>query len=321
MSYPFKSSIAPYLSEYIDFMISVGYKQSTYLRHCKQLDSFCMAESYDEKELSQELVLRWLVRGENESLNSFYLRVSFIRKLAKYLNASGRNAYVVPQNFSNSGLVSHRPYLFTDKELSAFFHELDLVTSDDPFIPLLLSTAFRLDYTCGLRPNELRNLYRENVDVISGTIKIVNTKYHRERYVVMSDDMKNLMISYISIRDVAYPENKYLFPDKQGNTYSSSWYQEWYKNIFSLTKPECPKEELPYVRVYDLRHRFASAVLHKWLDNGENIQNKLPYLQSYMGHKNIAATAYYVHLLPENLLKASGVEWEKFKTIMPEVPE
>lgn len=321
MSYTFTSSIAPYLNEYIDFMVSVGYKQVSYLRHCKQLDTFFLSNNSNENELTQELVLNWLTRGENEPLKRFNARIGFIRKLAKYLNAAGYKAYVVPQNFSNPGSAPRRPYLLTDKELGEFFHEVDMVTSDDPFIPLLLSTAFRLIYTCGLRPNELRNLYWENVDIISGTIKIVNTKYHRERFIAMSDDMKKLLVSYITIRDVAYPESKYLFPDKQGNMYPSSWYQDWYKKFFALIKPDCPKEELPYVRVYDLRHRFASAVLHKWLDKGENIQNKLPYLQSYMGHKNIASTAYYVHLLPENLLKASGVEWETFKKMMPEVPE
>lgn len=174
-------------------MVSVGYKQVSYLRHCKQLDTFFLSNNSNENELTQELVLNWLTRGENEPLKRFNARIGFIRKLAKYLNAAGYKAYVVPQNFSNPESAPRRPYLLTDKELGEFFHEVDMVTSDDPFIPLLLSTAFRLTYTCRLRPNELRNLYRENVDIISGTIKIVNTKYHRERFIAMSDDMKKLL--------------------------------------------------------------------------------------------------------------------------------
>lgn len=74
MSYTFTSSIAPYLNEYIDFMVSVGYKQVSYLRHCKQLDTFFLSNNSNENELTQELVLNWLTRGENEPLKRFNAR-------------------------------------------------------------------------------------------------------------------------------------------------------------------------------------------------------------------------------------------------------
>jgi len=65
---------------------------------------------------------------------------------------------------------------------------------------------------------------------------------------------------------------------------------------------------LPPVRVYDLRHVFATSALTKWIEAGANIKAKLSYLQAYMGHDSINETLYYVHLLPETLL--SGGNWE-----------
>ena len=44
-----------------------------------------------------------------------------------------------------------------------------------------------------------------------------------------------------------------------------------------------------------LRHRFASAALSRWLDSGENLFNRLPYLRAYMGHKELSATVYDIH--------------------------
>jgi len=38
-----------------------------------------------------------------------------------------------------------------------------------------------------------------------------------------------------------------------------------------------------------------------------------------MGHTHLNETLYYVHLLPENLLKSPGIDWEAFDGIMPEV--
>lgn len=73
------------------------------------------------------------------------------------------------------------------------------------------------------------------------------------------------------------------------------------------------------VRVYDLRHRFASACLNRWLDSEENLMAMLPFLREYMGHKNLSETAYYVHILPENIQKSSAIDWDKFNAMFLEV--
>ena len=93
--------------------------------------------------------------------------------------------------------------------------------------------------------------------------------------------------------------------------------QTKFKSFFAKANPEIPKEFLPAVRVYDLRHRFATTVLNRWLDDKKNINSRLPYLRAYMGHKNIEATAYYIHLLPENLMKSAGIDWESMGQIFP----
>ena len=74
---------------------------------------------------------------------------------------------------------------------------------------------------------------------------------------------------------------------------------------------------MPAVRVYDLRHRFATTVLNKWLDEKRNLSSRLPYLQTYMGHKDLAATAYYIHLLPEQLVKNAEIGWDSMNVLLP----
>lgn len=66
-----------------------------------------------------------------------------------------------------------------------------------------------------------------------------------------------------------------------------------------------------------IRHRFATTVLNKWLDEKRNLSSRLPYLQTYMGHKDLAATAYYIHLLPEQLVKNSGIDWDSMNDLLP----
>lgn len=133
----------------------------------------------------------------------------------------------------------------------------------------------------------------------------------------MSSDMLSLARSYVIFRDAAYPDSEYLFPSPNGAPYSARWIQTKFRRFFARSNPDIPKEFLPAVRVYDLRHRFATAVLNRWLDEKRDINSRLPYLRVYMGHKELEATAYYIHLLPENLSKSAGIDWERMGQIFP----
>ena len=36
-----------------------------------------------------------------------------------------------------------------------------------------------------------------------------------------------------------------------------------------------------------------------------------------MGHNTITETAYYIHILPENLVKSSAIDWNKLNAVVP----
>lgn len=124
---------------------------------------------------------------------------------------------------------------------------------------------------------------------------------------------------YATKRDIKFPESEYFFPTNSGGLHTAAHMAYRFKKFYAASHPDIPKELLPAVRVYDLRHRFATAVLNKWLDEKIDINARLPYLQAYMGHKNISSTAYYIHLLPENLTKSAGVDWKHLNAMIPEV--
>ena len=257
----------------------------------------------------------WLERHPGESIGYFHSRAGYARGLGKYLASMGIPAFILPEKFT-SGRSCFLPYIFTDSELKALFHVIDVQGGKENSLqPFLLSTVFRLIYTCGLRPNEGRMLKRESVNLATGEILITETKGHKERIVVMSDDMTELAASYARLRDAAYPDSPYFFPDRNGNSYSSPWMQNKFKAFFAAANPGVDPDMLPPVRIYDLRHRFASAALGRWLDNGENLFNRLPYLRAYMGHKELSATVYYIHLLPENLVKSAGIDWDSLGSV------
>lgn len=112
------------------------------------------------------------------------------------------------------------------------------------------------------------------------------------------------------------PESEYFFPNLKGISYSAKWLTKQFLEIWkNVRNDECN----PRVRVYDLRHRFATAIMMQWLKEGADLYAKLPYLSTYMGHARFSDTAYYVHLLPENLVHSTSVDWAAFSELIPEV--
>ena len=95
------------------------------------------------------------------------------------------------------------PYLFTDKELSALFHNIDSYTGatrGKRYLPeVVLPVYTRLLYCCGLRPQEPPAILADDVDLETGDVYIRKSKRHKDRHIIMSEDMLRLCRRYDSV--------------------------------------------------------------------------------------------------------------------------
>jgi integrase/recombinase XerD len=58
-------------------------------------------------------------------------------------------------------------------------------------------------------------------------------------------------------------------------------------------------------RIHDLRHTMVGHRMRDWYKLGINPQSLLPYLATYLGHKDIRSTLVYLNITPELLQEAS----------------
>jgi integrase len=310
----FISKLGPAISSLLDYREALGHSPKTHARTFYGIDRFFAVNYPDADTLTSNAVIEWL----NDQCYGLDEKATALRILGKYLSAIGKESYVLPRNFIGcKNAMPSKPYLFSDNELSLLFSAADSFPSQcgQPFLPEIVPVMFRLIYTCGLRPNEGRELKREKVDMKTGEIQIVNTKRKKERLVVMSTDMLGLAKRYDEKRAIFAHGNEYFFPSWTGGAFSNLQISSYFRACWKRSNPSV--DTLPKVRVYSLRHRFASTVMARWIDEGQPIMAKLPYLRSYMGHNHISETLYYVHLLPENLVKAAGIDWDTFDGILP----
>ncbi len=79
------------------------------------------------------------------------------------------------------------PYIFSHKEVRAFFKAADAMTKSPHSIAprrhLIMPVLFRMLYCCGLRASEVLKLKGEDVDLEQGIITIRDSKNGKTRYV------------------------------------------------------------------------------------------------------------------------------------------
>jgi integrase len=317
LKHKFISKLAPDILDYVAFRVKRGFSAITYTGSLRSLDSYFAKNYPTQSILTRDTVQSWITE-QNSTVSTFRMNAIAVRQLAEYLHAMGKDAYILPQGLLPKSKKA-TPYIFSDEQLRALFYAIDTmpIVSYNDFVHHAAPVLFRLMYTCGLRPNEASELTTDSVNAETGEIFLKHTKNHKERIVVMSNDMLALYKRYLTKLAIYLPNAKYAFPFKKDKPFNSDQMMYLLRQCWERANPNIPAHELPAIRPYDLRHRFASAALSRWAGDGIDVNVKLPYLRTYMGHDDIALTAYYIHLIPDNIVKANGVNWNKLNEILP----
>ena len=137
---------------------------------------------------------------------------------------------------------------------------------------IILSVIFRMIYCCGLRPIEARRLRRKDVNLFNGTVNILESKGHKDRIVVLSEDMLELCRNYGQCVETIYPDRKYFFPSpsvRGDGMYSMEWIIPTFRRFLQAAGISGYGEIQP--RLYDLRHTFATHRLHQWVKEGKDV--------------------------------------------------
>ena len=163
-------------------------------------------------------------------------------------------------------------------------------------------------FCAGLRPAEPIHLLKDDVNLETGDVYIRKSKKHKDRHIIVSEDMRNLCRAFDSLQR---PERVYFF-EHNNEVLSRKWMSH---HFHWLAMKSNIGDKAAALRPYDLRHMFASRAIMKWIDDGQDVMVLLPYLSVYMGHANIESTLYYVHLLPERLKKSAGIDWSVFSSV------
>jgi integrase/recombinase XerD len=321
-NHQFLSVLSVPIKGYIAEKQAVGYKFQKGAALLKRFDSFVYSRCLQDVDLTKQLVMEWTARKPNETISTQCGRISLLRGLAEYMNRIGYPAFVYPRAMVTVDRYAYIPYIFSSNEMKRIFEVCDHYPPNDctPNRHLALPLLLRLLYGCGLRISEALNLTLQDVDLNKGTIYIRNTKFYKERILPMSNSLTERCLNYCTTAQVGKMGNPYFFPSPFGGHYSVSTIYNLFREILRqagishLGRGKGP-------RIHDLRHVFAVNCLKKWVLEGKDLNNCLPYLSAYLGHEDLRGSQRYLRLTADLYPDITRKIEETCSTIIPEVEQ
>ena len=211
-----------------------------------------------------------------------------------------------------------RPYIYTEDQIRCVLKAArEFPSPKAPLRSPTLYTMLVLAYCAGLRLGELVRLTLGDIDFRDDTIEIRGTKFFKSRRVPLAPSVISALRDYLTLRQ------------KAGAPTDSSSPLFWHRHeaggyarvtthwlLVRVLRNVGLKQANGYrgPRVHDLRHTFVVHRMLAWYREGINPQPYLPYLATYLGHKDINSTLVYLTITQE-LLQYAGERYRRLGAI------
>ncbi len=313
----YSSCIGAVITGLIDERRNSGFMYNSAANVLKQLDDFCIERGFSCSTVTRELSEEWCMQRDTEGLNARNIRVSVLRQLSKYILSLGEEAYMPPKAQSE---VVRIPHIFSNQERNEFFMALDSIpptrVKHGDILLMECKVIFRLYYCCGFRTSEPLELKWENTNLDRGWIKIIQSKGYKDRILWLPDDILEMMKNYKRYISKIAPYSIYVFPGiKEGGHISEGTIRLYFLKV--LKKTSCAGLSNPPT-IKSFRHTFVVDRLNTWMETGEDIWKKLPFLCKFLGHSSINESLYYYHQV-EDGLKIIRTKDKTSNKVIPEV--
>ena len=256
------------IKSFLDYLrYERNYSEKTVLAYgedIKQLREFAQEEygKFDPLEVEGELIREWIVSLMDRGYTSTSVnrKLSSLRSFYKYLLRQGEVTVDPLRKITGPKNKKPLPVFLKESEMDKLLDDTDLIGLDD-----------------------------KDVDFSASLLKVTG-KRNKQRLIPFGDELRELMLEYINIRNEMIPERSEAFFVKESG-------ERLYKNLVynlvkrNLSKVATLKKRSPHV----LRHTFATTML--------NNEAELGAVKELLGHESIATTEIYTHATFEELKK------------------
>jgi len=280
-----------YIQKFKDYLTKEkNYSEHTvknYLVDLKEFEEFLNSSSAknDIQKVSYLMVRQYLgvLRNRKIAKRSIARKLSTLRTFFRFL---GRDGYIKDNpaaSISTPKLDKNLPEFLDEKTISRLMDIPDSKTFQGTRDRAILETL----YSSGIRVSELVGIELDNMDSISGVVKVLG-KGKRERLAPLGDKAVRAIREYIEHRNKnKWQDRKAFFLNKSGKRLTD-------RSVRRIIDKHIKAMSIEgHVSPHTFRHSFATHMLNRGAD--------LRSIQELLGHKNLSTTQIYTHVTTERL--------------------
>ena len=290
------SELSSAIEQYLAVRRALGYKLVSAERLLGQFCAHC--EALGATRITIELAVGWATQPAGTSPGWQGQRLSAVRGFAAWLQTIDPATEVPPADLLPYRPRRAVPYLYTDAEIAALMtaarrlpFALQAINYEH-LIGLLAAT--------GLRIGEAIRLDRDNVDLDTGLLQVIGSKWGKSRHVPLHPSVSEALCRYARERDrlCPAPSTASFFVSTTGTRLSYAMVSATFKRLtghagLALRSPRCRPT------LHSLRHSFAVRALIDAYRDGADVHALLPLLATYLGHADPSASYWYLTGTPE----------------------
>ena len=312
---PFGSVLGDLMRDHIALMRTRGFRYETQARWLWRFDRFLQAHPKLAGEPLSVMLQHWsAARSTANHAAECEKLACVLAKAQHHLDPGIKLKRPDPRPQQQVARQWRQPYIYSPEEIRRLLDIARTYPSPRaPLRPISLYTMLVLAYCAGLRLGELARLDLSDVDLQIGTVTIRETKFFKSRILPLTDSALSALHEYLEARRMAKapqsPDSGLFWHDQGDARYTSHGIAYGLVDILRRAGIKPPKGKTG-PRIHDLRHSMVVNRILEWYRAGINPQDKLQFLATYLGHRDIHSTLVYITVTQDILQQAN----ERFRT-------
>ena len=300
---PFKSAIAQQMEAYIAYRKDLGFTDNHLRSALRSFDLFAAQTGLSIQQVNplDFMDLKKSLKLEPRSINAIIIAArGFFDYLIRIQQLEDNPLKDFPMEKENAFV----PFILSPAQTKRMLDAIHQKIRQNPkyFLnDLTVYTAIFLLAECGMRLSEPLRLKSHHYRKDDGTLYIEKTKFRKDRLIALSSTVIQHLKNYLSVKNTLKSENEsqWLLPaPKGGQLRSNRIYDAFHqavKDIGIKTKRHLIGNTVFAAPTpHSLRHSFAVNTLECIRTRGDDPQDALPILSTYMGHRKYRYTAVYL---------------------------
>ena len=287
------------VNTYVQWKRNLGYDLKITARELQRFADFADKSGHSGP-ITTPLILRWAQEAKKDSRLYRARRVEMARTFARFEATFEPRTQIPPRRILGPAHQRVQPYIYSPQEITNLMTEARKLNPSGGLRPRTYETLIGLLASTGLRVCEALNLKRNELEAGSRRLIIRETKFHKSRIVPLSSSVIHALNEYRSFcQSYTVPiYTDHFLVSEQGQALKPSVMHYTFRKICSQTTFNTQRSSRA-PRLYDLRHTFACRVLQRWYAEGDDVNQQLPYLSTYLGHVKPSDTYWYLSAVPE----------------------